>query len=75
MYLIHIDRSSHVWHSKLNGKIWIFLKTRIKIGQNKLWIKSRMKILQSRRPLTVVAGIKKTHDHTEPTQSTATHFY
>ena len=33
------------------------------------WVKSGEKILQSRRSLAVVVGMKKTNDHVEPTKS------
>ena len=33
-----------------------------------LWIKSGIEILQSRRSLAVVVGMKKTNDHADPTK-------
>ena len=41
------------------------------IGQIKSWIKFGMEILRSRRSLAIVAGMKKTNDHAEATQSNA----
>ena len=32
------------------------------------WIRSDIEIFRSRRALTVVAGMKKTYDHAEPTK-------
>ena len=34
-----------------------------------LWIKSGIEILRSRSSLAVVAGMKKTNDHAEPTNA------
>jgi len=33
-----------------------------------VWIKSGKEILRSRRSLAIVAGMKKTNDHAEPTK-------
>ena len=49
------------------GKYWLFLKN---LGKKKImkWIKFGIEILRSRRSLAVVAGMKKTNDHAEPTK-------
>ena len=49
------------WFSIEKGNTDSFLRI-------KKWIKSGMEILQSRRSLAVVAGIKKTNDHAELTK-------
>ena len=50
-----------------NGKYWLFLKNKdrkINVMDN-IWDK---KIRRSRSSLAVVAGMKKTNDHAEPTK-------